>query len=62
MPYVNVRTAGTITYEQKEQIAEEISETLERVLNKPRSATYITFDEIPRENWAVGGNLLGKKD
>ena len=62
MPYVNVRVAGTITYEQKEKIAEEISETLERVINKPRSATYITFDEIPRENWAVGGNLLGKKD
>lgn len=62
MPYVNVRVAGTITHEQKEKIAEEISETLERVINKPRSATYITFDEVPRENWAVGGNLLGKKD
>jgi 4-oxalocrotonate tautomerase len=62
MPYVNVRVAGTITYEQKEKIAEEISETLERVINKPKSATYITFDEVPRENWAVGGNLLGKKD
>ncbi|MDH5552751.1 MAG: 4-oxalocrotonate tautomerase family protein [Nitrosomonas sp.] len=62
MPYVNVRVAGTITYEQKEKIAHEISETLERVINKPKSATYITFDEVPRENWAVGGNLLGKKD
>ena len=62
MPYVNVRVAGTITYEQKEKIAEEISETLELVINKPKSATYITFDEVPRENWAVGGNLLGKKD
>ena len=62
MPYVNVRVAGTITYEQKEKIAEEISDTLERVINKPKSATYITFDEVPRENWAVGGNLLGKKD
>ena len=62
MPYVNVRVAGTITYEQKEKIAEEISDTLERVINKPKSATYITFDEVPRENWAVGGNLLAKKD
>jgi len=62
MPYVNVRVAGSITYEQKEKIAEEISDTLERVINKPKSATYITFDEVPRENWAVGGNLLGKKD
>lgn len=62
MPYVNVRVAGTITHEQKEKIAEEISDTLERVIKKPKSAAYITFDEVPRENWAVGGNLLGKKD
>jgi len=62
MPYVNVRVAGTITYEQKAKIAEEITDTLERVINKPKSATYITFEEVPRENWAVGGNLLGKKD
>ena len=62
MPYVNVRVAGTITDEQKEKIAEEMSDTLARVINKPKSATYITFDEVPRENWAVGGNLLGKKD
>ncbi len=61
MPYVNVRVAGTITHEQKVKIAEEISDTLERVINKPKSATYITFDEVPRENWAVGGELLGKK-
>ncbi|HEX9179001.1 MAG TPA: 4-oxalocrotonate tautomerase family protein [Burkholderiales bacterium] len=58
MPYVNVRIAGTLSREQKKQIADEITDTLERVAGKPRSYTYIAFDELPDENWAVAGKLL----
>ena len=50
MPYVNIRIAGTLTREQKQKIAEEITATLERVADKPRSYTYIAFDELPDEN------------
>lgn len=59
MPYVNIRIAGTLSREQKKQIAEEITDTLERVGNKPKSYTYISFDEISPENWAIAGALLG---
>ncbi|SFM72926.1 tautomerase family protein [Nitrosomonas communis] len=62
MPYVNIRIAGTWSHEQKKQIAEEITDTLERVGNKPKSYTYISFDELPHENWAIGGTLLGEKE
>lgn len=58
MPYVNIRVAGTLTRDQKKQIAEELTDTLERIAKKPRSYTYISFDEIPDENWAVAGKLL----
>jgi len=58
MPYVNVRIAGTLSREQKKQIAEEITDTLERVAGKPRSYTYVAFDELPEENWSVAGKLL----
>jgi 4-oxalocrotonate tautomerase len=58
MPYVNVRLAGSLTREQKQKIAEEITDTLERLADKPRSYTYITFDEVKEENWAVAGELL----
>lgn len=58
MPYVNIRIAGTLTREQKKQIATEITDTLERVALKPKSYTYITFDEVADENWAVAGQLL----
>ncbi len=62
MPYVNIRVAGTLTREQKKQIAAELIDTLERIAKKPKSYTYISFDEIPDENWAIAGKLLGSQD
>ena len=58
MPYVNIRIAGTLSREQKSKIAAEITDTLERIAHKPASYTYITFDEVAEENWAVAGKLL----
>ena len=61
MPYVNIRVVGTLSREQTQQIAEEIPDTLERIALKPKSITLVVFDEVPGENWAVGGQLLDKK-
>ncbi|ABE50072.1 MULTISPECIES: tautomerase family protein [Methylobacillus] len=58
MPYVDIKVAGTLTREQKAKIAEEITDTLERIAKKPKSYTYITFHEVAGENWAVAGELL----
>ena len=58
MPYVNVKLAGEVSREQKAQIAKEITETLERVARKPKTYTYITFEEVAYEDWAIGGKLL----
>lgn len=60
MPYVNIRIAGQLSREQKQIIAEEITQTLERVALKPASYTYIAFDELPEENWAIAGKLLDR--
>lgn len=59
MPYVSIRVAGKLTRQQKETIAKEVCETLERVAQKPKDATYLVFDEVERENWAKGEKLLG---
>ncbi|HOY69994.1 MAG TPA: 4-oxalocrotonate tautomerase family protein [Methylotenera sp.] len=59
MPYVNIKLAGKVTKEQKAQIAKEFTETLERVAKKPKNYTYITFEEVAYEDWAIGGDLLG---
>ena len=58
MPYVNVKLAGNVTKEQKAQIAKEFTDILECVAHKPKSYTYITFEEVSYEDWAIGGKLL----
>jgi len=58
MPYVNIRIADTLTREQKAKIAAEVTDTLERIALKPKRYTYIAFDELPDENWAIAGQLL----
>ena len=59
MPYVNIRIAGALSRDQKKQIAQEITDTLERIAHTPKSYTYISFDELPHENCAIAGVLLG---
>ncbi len=59
MPYVNVKVAGPLTRDQKEKIAADMSRSLERHAGKPVDHTYVVFDEVPRENWAKGVELLG---
>jgi 4-oxalocrotonate tautomerase len=61
MPYVNIRIAGNLSRDQKAKIAAEVTQTLERIANKPASYTYVTFDELAEENWAVAGELLDEE-
>lgn len=58
MPYINVKLAGSLTRDQKAKIAEEITDTMERVAHKPKSYTYIVFEEVEMEDWAIAGELL----
>jgi len=58
MPVVTITIAGTLTRDQKQKIAEEVTATLERHAGKPASYTYIAFEELPHENWAIAGQLL----
>ncbi len=60
MPFVKVMVAGNLTKEQKKQISERISQALYDVAGKSPSATYVVFEEVERENWAVGGKLLSE--
>lgn len=58
MPYVNVRVAGNLTTDQKREIAKRFSLALLDVAGKKPETTYVVFDEVSRENWAVGEHLL----
>jgi len=61
MPFVNIKVAGTLTKEQKAEIAREVTALLERIANKPPEATSVVIEEISRENWAKAGILLADR-
>ena len=58
MPYIDLKVAGKLTREQKEAIAEGFCAVLEKVAHKPKDSVYLVFDEVDRENWAKGTQLL----
>lgn len=62
MPYINIKVAGNLSAEDKRTISKEVSETMFKVTGKPKESCYIVFDEISRENWAKGENILADLD
>jgi len=58
MPYINLKVVGKLTKEQKQKIAEQFADTLLKVANKPKNATYLVIDEVPGENFAVGDKFF----
>lgn len=60
MPYINVKVGGKLTTEQKQEIATQFSQTLFNIAQKNPKTTYIVFDEVSRDCWAVGDKLLSQ--
>ncbi len=56
MPFVSLRiTKDGVSREQKAQVIAEITETLQRVLNKRPELTHIVIEEVDTDNWGVAG-------
>ena len=60
MPYVNIRLAGKLDRQQKEEICRGVTEVIAKVANKPKGSILIFIDEDQHDNIAVGGSLLQK--
>ena len=60
MPVVNVKLVGTLSKEQKAEIADRFTKTLEDVAGKPPKYVYVVFDEVDRGNWAMAGTLFSE--
>ena len=58
MPYVNIKVTGGAeapTPEQKKELIRGATELLARVLGKNPATTVVIIDEVPMENWGIGG-------
>ena len=61
MPYVNIKLTGgseAPSAEQKAELIAGVTELLVRVLGKNPATTVVTIDEVPMDNWGVGGQSI----
>ena len=59
MPYVNIKvTDEGVTREQKDQLITATTELLRDVLAKDPATTFVVIEEVPTDNWGVGGELV----
>ncbi len=59
MPIVTVENAGKLSSDQKKQLIRKMTDVIVEVTKKPKQAVYVRIDEVPRENFGVGGKPLG---
>jgi 4-oxalocrotonate tautomerase len=59
MPYVNIKiTEEGVTPGQKAMLIEGVTNLLKDVLGKNPATTVVVIDEIPTDNWGIGGEQL----
>lgn len=59
MPHVHIRiTNEGATSEQKKELIRRATDMMVEVLGKNRSSTFVTIEEIPTDNWGVGGEQV----
>ena len=61
MPIVRVTLAEGRTSAQKKAAAVEITETIARHCNAHADHVYVVFDDIPSDDWTVGGETITER-
>ena len=60
MPIVRVEMWPGRTREQKAELARVITEAMVDIADTTAEATTVIFEDIARENWAIGGVLASE--
>lgn len=59
MPYINVRLIeDNLSAEDKREVIAQITQVMVNVLGKDPESTHIVIDEIPLDNWGLGGQSV----
>jgi 4-oxalocrotonate tautomerase len=62
MPYVNIKiTDDGVTAEQKQAVIRGVTQVLVDVLGKNPATTMVVIDEVPTDNWGVGGESVTER-
>jgi len=55
MPLVHVEILEGRSEEKIEELIEEITATMEKVLNAPKQNVRVIVNEVPKTHWGIGG-------
>ena len=59
MPYVNIKiTNEGATQAQKKELISGVTELLQNVLGKNPKTTVVVIEEVPTDNWGIGGESI----
>lgn len=59
MPYILIQiTKENVSIQQKQQLIQEVTELVVRVLDKDPATTFVVIDEVETDNWGVAGETV----
>lgn len=62
MPYINIKiTQEGATTEQKAELIQGATDSLQRVLNKDPATTVVVIEEVPTDNWGIAGESITQR-
>jgi 4-oxalocrotonate tautomerase len=59
MPIITVENAGKLSREQKTKLIEKLTKVVVEETGKPAQYVYVKIEEVPVENFGIGGKSLG---
>lgn len=62
MPYVNIKiTDEQVTADEKKRLIAGVTILLQQILGKNPETTVVVIDEVPTDNWGIGGEQVTKR-
>jgi len=58
MPIITLENAGELSKEKKELLIKRLTDVVAEITCKPEQYIYVRIDEVPRENFGIGGKSL----
>ena len=59
MPVVTIEWFEGRSPEQKQEIAEKVTEVISEIGKTPAEAVWLRFVDSPKSQWAIGGEMQG---
>ena len=58
MPIITLENAGELSKEKKQLLIKRLTEVVSEITGKNEKYIYVRIDEVPRENFGIGGKSL----